>query len=57
MSEHTQVKREAKRITCTRNILLKDPVAGESMTCLRNQNVLERMGRGRWCIERHKAMM
>lgn len=43
MSEHTQVKREAKRITHTRSILFKDAMIRESMACLKNQNVLERM--------------
>ena len=36
-------EREAKKIMHARSSLFKDPVVGESMACLKNQNILKRM--------------
>ena len=35
-------EREIKQSMYTRSSLFKDPVVGESMACLKNQNILKR---------------
>lgn len=49
-------EREAKQSMYARSSLFKDPVVGESMACLKNQNILKRMEWQSQSVERHKAM-